>query len=76
MTIKGQKYYRATKNVFVKVSTIKQVKDLKLVLTKNSYVYNKLGKRVKYKSQSLLKEGKHLSTHNNGKVVTIKNIHF
>lgn len=76
VTIKGQKYYRATKNVFVKVSTIKQVKDLKLVLTKNSYVYNKLGKRVKYKSQSLLKEGKHLSTHNNGKVVTIKNIHF
>nr|WP_246011980.1 S8 family serine peptidase [Lactobacillus xujianguonis] len=76
VTIKGHKYYQVAKNVFVKVSSTKPVKALKLVLTKDTFVYNKQGKRVKYNGHRVLKKGKSLSVLNNGKVVIIKGKQF
>ncbi|MCT3586402.1 hypothetical protein EFR95_08860 [Lactobacillus amylovorus] len=73
VTIKKLKYYKVGKDVYIKVSSTAADKKLKrLVLIRNSYVYNLKGKVNKvHGKRLLLKKGTNINVLHDGKVTKI-----
>lgn len=73
VTIKNLKYYQVGENVYVKVpSTVANKKLKRLVLIKNSYVYNLKGKVNKvHHKRILLKKGTNINVLHDGKITKI-----
>ena len=73
VNIRKHKYYKVSKNVYIKVTSTRVNKKLKrLILIKNSYVYNLNGKANKvHNKRVLLKRGLAVDVLHGGKITKV-----